>query len=85
MTHSVALKFLPKSVADDPQRLERCHNEVRLSRQVSHPNVCRVYDIGEVDGRHYLSMEYIEGDNLASRRRRVAADGPGSGIEYSHN
>jgi serine/threonine-protein kinase len=43
--HTVALKFLPKELAADPKRLQYFHSEVRLSRQVSHPNVCRVYDI----------------------------------------
>src|SRR5262250_1770289 len=43
----VALKFLPPSLAQDPVRLERFRAEVRLARQVSHSNVCRVYDIGE--------------------------------------
>ena len=47
----VALKFLPASVAADPARLAQFHNEVRIARQVSHPNVCRVYDIGDADGR----------------------------------
>ena len=46
----VALKFLPDSVARDPARLERFYAEVRIARQVSHPNVCRVYDVGEVEG-----------------------------------
>ena len=47
---TVALKFLPPELAKDAKRLEYFHNEVRLARQISHPNVCRVYDIGEVDG-----------------------------------
>jgi hypothetical protein len=63
---AVALKFLPERLADDPRRLECFHNEVRLARQVSHPNVCRVYDIGEVDGQHFLSMEYVDGEDLAA-------------------
>jgi hypothetical protein len=46
----VALKFLPEATARDPQLLARFHGEVRLARQISHPNVCRVYDIGEIDG-----------------------------------
>src|SRR4026209_2411785 len=45
---TVALKFLPGTLARDAGRLSRFHAEVRLTRQVSHPNVCRVYDIGEV-------------------------------------
>ncbi len=54
---AVALKFLPPQFSEDPKRLEYFHSEVRLARQVSHPNVCRVYDIGEVEGQHFLSME----------------------------
>ena len=46
----VALKFLPEDVARDADRLARFHGEVRVARQVSHPNVCRVYDISEVGG-----------------------------------
>ena len=67
----VALKLLPENVERDPGRLERFLNEVRLAVQVTHPNVCRVFDIGEVDGRHYLSMEYVDGEDLASLLRRI--------------
>ncbi|MGE5346816.1 MAG: protein kinase domain-containing protein, partial [Acidithiobacillales bacterium] len=67
----VALKFLPKSVSADPGLLARFHAEVRLARQVSHPNVCRVYDIDEVDGQHFLSMEYVDGEDLASLLKRI--------------
>jgi serine/threonine-protein kinase len=68
---SVALKFLPRDMTDRPDRLARFHQEVRLARQVSHPNVCRVHDIGETDGQHFLSMEYIDGEDLASLLRRI--------------
>ena len=64
--HAVALKFLPASLARDPRRLAQFHNEVRLARQISHPNVCRVYDIGEVGGHLFLSMELIEGRDLGA-------------------
>jgi len=67
----VALKFLPESIGAEASKLDRFFNEVRIARQVSHPNVCRVYDIGEVDGHHYLSMEYIDGEDLASLLRRI--------------
>ncbi len=62
--HAVALKFLPEEIASDPQRLEYFLNEARLSRQISHPNVCRVYDIGDVAGTVFLSMEFIDGEDL---------------------
>jgi serine/threonine-protein kinase len=67
----IALKFLPSAVASDPAWRERLYSEVRMSRQVSHPNVCRVYDVGEVEGRHFLSMEYIDGEDLASLIKRI--------------
>jgi len=67
----VALKFLPESLEQDPSRLSRLLNEVRLARQVSHPNVCRVYDVGELDGAHFMAMEYVDGEDLASLLRRI--------------
>ncbi|MBZ5724045.1 MAG: serine/threonine protein kinase [Acidobacteriia bacterium] len=68
---AVALKFLPETMARDEHALARFYNEVRMARQVTHPNVCRVYDIGQVEGLHYISMEYIDGEDLASLLRRI--------------
>jgi serine/threonine-protein kinase len=67
----VALKFLPAGLEEDPERLERLFGEVRMARQVSHPAVCRVWDIGEADGQHFLSMEFVDGENLSSLLRRI--------------
>ncbi|HJR60497.1 MAG TPA: serine/threonine-protein kinase [Vicinamibacterales bacterium] len=67
----VALKFLAPEVDRDPALLTQLHTEVRMARQVSHPNVCRVYDIDEVDGHTFLSMEYVDGEDLASLLRRI--------------
>ncbi|HSB60641.1 MAG TPA: serine/threonine-protein kinase, partial [Vicinamibacteria bacterium] len=71
LEQAVALKFLPMGLEADRERLERFYNEVRVARQVTHPAVCRVYDIGEVEGQHFLSMEYVDGENLASLQRRI--------------
>ncbi|MHC4219071.1 MAG: serine/threonine-protein kinase [Planctomycetota bacterium] len=68
---SVALKFLPETVARDAVWLRRFHDEVRIAREVAHPNVCRVYDIGEVDGEHYITMEFVDGEDLSSLLRRI--------------
>jgi tRNA A-37 threonylcarbamoyl transferase component Bud32 len=68
---AVALKFLPPDVDRDPARLSQLHTEVRMARQVSHPNLCRVYDIDEVEGHTFLSMEYVDGEDLGSLLRRV--------------
>lgn len=77
----VALKFLPPGLERDARRLDRFLNEVKLARLVSHPNVCRVYDVDEVPptesggsgqaGQHFLSMEYVDGEDLASLLRRI--------------
>jgi serine/threonine-protein kinase len=77
----VALKFLPEPLERDPARLERFLNEVRLSLRVTHPNVCRVFDIGQIEDpaaadrpglvRQFISMEYVDGEDLASLLRRI--------------
>jgi serine/threonine-protein kinase len=67
----VALKFLPLEFARDPDLLARLHSEVRVGRTVSHPNVCRLYDIGEADGHHFIAMEYVAGEDLATLIRRI--------------
>src|SRR5262249_48681306 len=67
----VALKFLPRALSSDPVRRERFFAEVRITRQFAHPNICRVYDIAEFDGQHFLSMEYIDGEDLASLIQRI--------------
>lgn len=67
----VALKFLPEAAAQNPQALQRFRSEVRIARRVSHPNVCRVYDVGEVEGHTFLSMEYVDGEDLGILLRRI--------------
>lgn len=66
----VALKFLAEPIFD-ASMLDRFRNEVRIARRISHPNVCRVYDIGETDNQVFLSMEYVDGEDLASLLRRT--------------
>ncbi|MHC4260942.1 MAG: protein kinase domain-containing protein [Planctomycetota bacterium] len=67
----VALKLLPDRLAENPAALERFLAEVRLAREVSHPCVARVHDIAEFDGRHVLSMEFVDGETLESLMRRI--------------
>ncbi len=79
----VALKFLPDKLERDKASLARFHSEVRVARQVSHPNVCRVFDIGEIENRHFLSMEFIDGDDLSSLLRRIGRLPSDKAIEIS--
>ena len=81
LNQSVALKFLPQHFNE--ASLARFRNEVRIARQVSHPNVCRVYDIGVADGMHFLSMEYLDGEDLASLLRRIGRLPQDKAVEFT--
>jgi len=89
---TVALKFLPRSLAKTEQALERFTREVRLARQVSHPNVCRVFDIGEISEttdtgktftHTFLTMEFVDGEDLASLIRRIGRLPPDKAVEIA--
>ena len=80
---TVALKFLPAEREHDPQARERLLAEVRSARLVTHPNVCRVYDVGEMAGRHFFTMEFIDGEDLASLLRRIGRVPPAKALEVT--
>ncbi len=80
---SVALKFLTERVAGDPVALDRFRGEVRNARKIAHPNVCRMYDIGEVDGHVFLSMEYIDGEDLAHVLARMGRPSQEKALEIA--
>src|SRR5215831_3711023 len=71
LSQTVAIKFLPQKLSQDESALQRFHTEVRIARQVSHPNVCRMFDIGEVEGVTFLTIEFVDGEDLASLLRRI--------------
>ena len=83
LDRKVALKFLPKELEQDEGRLHRFMTEVKLARQVSHPSVCRVYDVGEVDGQQFLTMEYVDGEDLSSLLRRIGRLPKDKGVQIA--
>jgi predicted Ser/Thr protein kinase len=70
LAQPVALKLLPAAAASEAM-VARLRSEVRIARRVSHRNVCRVYDIGEADGLPFISMEYVDGEDLSSLLKRI--------------
>src|SRR5687767_6751705 len=77
----VALKFLPVPIATDPNRLARFRKEVAAARKVSHPNVCRVYDIADHAGQAFLTMEFVDGEDLSSVLKRLGRVPEEKGVE----
>lgn len=71
LDQDVALKLLPEKLVQDGAALARFHREVRIAREISHPNVCRVFDIGETNGVPFISMEYVHGEDLSTLLRRI--------------
>ena len=83
LDQAVALKFLPHGLDADGGRLGRFYREVRVARQVSHPAVCRMYDVGEAEGHFFLSMELVDGENLASLLRRIGRLPPDKALDIA--
>ncbi len=83
LDHPVALKFLPEGLTKDDDRMSRFLAEVRIARQISHANVCRVYDIAEAGGQRFISMEYVDGEDLSSLLRRIGRYPGEKGVEIA--
>ncbi|MGH9836248.1 MAG: serine/threonine-protein kinase, partial [Blastocatellia bacterium] len=69
LNRKVAIKLLPEQYTKDPERLRRFEKEAQAASALNHPNIITIYEIGEVEGRHFIATEYIEGRTL---RRKIA-------------
>ena len=64
LRRKIALKVLPESIARDDDRLQRFEQEAFAASALNHPNILTIHEIGEMDGKHYIATEYIEGETL---------------------
>ena len=74
LARRVALKVLPPETEADPLAKRRLLQEARAAATLNHPHICSVYEVGEADGRHYIAMQYVEGEALDARLRRAPLD-----------
>lgn len=79
----IALKLIRPEVALDKETVERFNNELRLARKIRHKNVCGMFDIGEAEGTHYITMEYVHGEDLKNMIRMSGQMGLGTSVHIA--
>ena len=79
----IALKLIKPEIASDKKTIERFSNELKTARMISHRNVCRMFDLGEEKGTHYITMEYVSGEDLKSFIRRARQLTTGTAINIA--
>jgi len=79
----IALKLIKPEIAADEKMIDRFSNELKYARKIAHPNVCRMYDLGEEEDTHYITMEYISGEDLKSMIRMMGQLSPGKTISIA--
>jgi serine/threonine protein kinase/Tfp pilus assembly protein PilF len=79
----VALKLIKPEIASDKKTIERFSNELKMARKIAHRNVCRMYDLGEEEGTHFITMEYVPGEDLKGMIRMMGQLGAGKSISIA--
>ena len=79
----VAVKLMHREISEQPDQLERFRREARSVAKLSHPNIVAVIDAGEDGGRPYIVFEYVEGENLKQRIKRLGALDPQEALAYA--
>ena len=79
----VALKLIKPEVASDKETIERFGNELKFARQIAHRNVCRMFDLGETEGAHFITMEYVQGEDLKTMIRMSGQLGVGTTVHIA--
>lgn len=76
----VALKLIRAEFSEDPETVERFRNELKTARDITHKNICRMYDLGKEAGTYFITMEYVPGEDLKSMVRMSGQLGTGTAL-----
>jgi len=79
----VALKLIKPEIASDKKTITRFSNELKMARMIAHRNVCRMFELMEAEGTHFITMEYVPGEDLKSLMRRVRRLDVGTAISIT--
>jgi serine/threonine protein kinase/tetratricopeptide (TPR) repeat protein len=80
----IALKLIKPEIAADKKTIERFRNELKTARDISHKNICRMYDLNKEEGSFYITMEYVSGEDLKSFIRRSKQLAIGTAISIAN-
>ncbi len=83
INEKIAIKLIKPEISYDKKVIERFSNELKLARKVAHRNVGRMYDLGEYEGTHFITMEYVSGEDLKSMIRMSGQLGMGTAINIT--
>ncbi|MFB0565873.1 MAG: protein kinase [Candidatus Aminicenantaceae bacterium] len=83
INEKIAIKLIKPEIAVDKKAIERFRNELKFTRKIRHKNVCQMYDLGKHEGAHYITMEYVPGEDLKNTIRRVGPVGAGKALSIA--
>jgi serine/threonine protein kinase/tetratricopeptide (TPR) repeat protein len=83
LKQEVALKLVKPEIAKNKETIDRFRNELKTARMIAHKNVCRMFDLGEAEGAHFITMEYVRGEDLKSMIQRSGQLGIGTAISVA--
>ncbi len=79
----IALKLIKPEIASDKETIERFSNELRFARKIRHKNVCQMFDLGEAEGTHFITMEYVPGEDLKNMIRMSKSMSVGAAVNIA--
>jgi serine/threonine protein kinase/Tfp pilus assembly protein PilF len=83
LKQEVALKLIKPEIAKDKKTIERFRNELKTARMITHKNVCRMFDLGEDKGTHFITMEFVPGQDLKGLIRQTGQLAVGTTINLA--